>query len=54
MSKRIQFPSGHIGDVSDKVADVLLKRKGHTLAAEPEAEAQPVNKNHEKKNREKS
>jgi hypothetical protein len=41
MSKKIKFPSGHIGVVSDKVAEVLAKRKDHKLVEDkPEQQNQ--------------
>jgi hypothetical protein len=34
MSKRVQFPNGYIGTVSDKVAAILAKREGHKVFTE--------------------
>lgn len=39
MSKKLQYPNGYVGVVSDAVAVILAKRKGHTVlgdAKEPE------------------
>jgi hypothetical protein len=31
MSKRVRFPNGYIGTVSDKVAEILATRPGHAI-----------------------
>jgi len=42
MSKVIQHPNGLTSTVSDKVADIFLKRKGYSLVSEKTAEHEPV------------
>lgn len=47
MSKVIQYPNGLTGPVSDKVAEILLQRKGHSLVADkpaPVIEPEPETK----------
>lgn len=34
MSKKIQYPDGYVGVVSDAVAEILGQRKGHKILAE--------------------
>jgi hypothetical protein len=36
MSKKVQFPDGKIGVVSDKVAVILAKRDGHKVINDAE------------------
>ena len=38
MAKLILYPNGKTGSVSDKVAEILAKRPGHKLVAEPKPE----------------
>jgi hypothetical protein len=55
MSKRIRFPNGYIGTVSDKVAEILATRPGHAIirdrpGALGEAASKTLNENQGVKN----
>lgn len=41
MSKKVRFPDGYIGVVSDKVAAILEKRKDHKVLGEAPKAAKP-------------
>jgi len=39
--KKIRFPDGYVGNVSDTVATILLKKKGHSLIEDQKVQPKP-------------
>jgi len=46
MSKKLQYPNGYVGAVSDKVSEILAKREGHKVMddAKPDPKPEPKEK----------
>ena len=39
--KKIRFPDGYVGNVSDTVAAILLKKNGHSLIEDQKVQPKP-------------